>query len=446
MLVIFLSNMVEKNDQIEGNGRLFELFLEKEVWTMLEKLVRSGTYDSEKEVIIQAIKNLHERTKARENGSKGEMSESLSTDLKQIYGFDFEERKKLYWNENKKIVRSPRYLLKILPEFSLPHLTEVEQEQDVKLEVFDEKLATQRQLYGSESIGLNWYFNNRILPVKLAAIVLIQKINKEENAWIELDELKKDFLTYVKQFDFIIRNVIDELKDIISTFPASSGDKNFERKEGRFAHTFVGKLVKKKENKLYDTSDGHYLTGALFEMGLIKAKRVVKKRWGKTMTGKSYKNITNIVYVSITELGLEFAGLNNPLLDFFDKVELAEDNQVYTYEWDNDAPIFSHEEQKFYLDKILPKFEFEHSFVDEMISIGRFEKSGDIKELFERQYLEWLKLNYPQDYQELTGKDDRKLSDFVRMRSLVIMSRLVELGIFVKEPGSKFGPYYLRDK
>ena len=81
-----------------------------------------------------------------------------------------------------------------------------------------------------------------------------------------------------------------------------------------------------------------------------------------------------------------------------------------------------------------------------MISIGRFEKSGDIKELFERQYLEWLKLNYPQDYQELTGKDDRKLSDFVRMRSLVIMSRLVELGIFVKEPGSKFGPYYLRDK
>ena len=56
---------------------------------MLEKLVRSGTYDSEKEVIIQAIKNLHERTKARENGSKGEMSESLSTDLKQIYGFDF---------------------------------------------------------------------------------------------------------------------------------------------------------------------------------------------------------------------------------------------------------------------------------------------------------------------------------------------------------------------
>tara|TARA_B100001123_G_C15231489_1_gene995346 strand:+ start:13 stop:1347 length:1335 start_codon:yes stop_codon:yes gene_type:complete len=444
--------MKEKKDQIQSIGRLFDFHFDETICSMLDNLVKSGMYDTEKDVIIQAIKNLHERTKAREKGSVViETPIGYSSIMKS--GFDFEKQKKEWWIENKKRCSSPKQIA-VPREFIEPVLTDIEMEQDVKLITNDEKLSTQRQLYGNESIGIVRQFHNRILPVKLALMVLVEKINTEKNGWIELENLKKGFSTYTQQFKFLVENTLDDIENngidryTVLTFPEQShkveDDWKFERKQGRFAHYFVGKLVKKKENKFYDTSDEHYLTGALFEMGLIKAKRVVKKRWGRTMTGKSYKNIKNIIYVSPTKLGLDFLGLKNPLIDFFSRTDLDKDGQISNYVFESRG-IFSKEEQDFYIEKILPKFEFEYNFVKEMVSIGRFERSEEIKELFDRKYFEWMKLNYPQDYQELT-KDDEKRRSFVRMRSLSIMARLVELGIFVKEPGSKFGPYYLREK
>ena len=50
---------------------------------------------------------------------------------------------------------------------------------------------------------------------------------------------------------------------------------NEDRKKERYARHFIGKLIKKKENKEYDVIEGHYLTGALFELGLVKGKRIV---------------------------------------------------------------------------------------------------------------------------------------------------------------------------
>jgi hypothetical protein len=58
-------------------------------------------------------------------------------------------------------------------------------------------------------------------------------------------------------------------------------------------------------------------------------------------------------------------------------------------------------------------------------------------------YEKWLESNHTDVYEEIKEKMIDDKSDFTRINSLVIMARLIELGIFEKDPNSRFGPYYL---
>ena len=139
---------------------------------------------------------------------------------------------------------------------------------------------------------------------------------------------------------------------------------------------------------------------------------------------------------------------NNKLLNVDDEPDICDlISDILSESGYSVNSAFSKDEISFYLDKILPKFEFEHHFVDELIKKKRFEKSYQIQELFEERYFVWLEKNFPNDFSKFMKEDNEKSKkDFVRTRSLSIMARLVELGIFVKEPGKKFGPYYVREK
>ena len=73
----------------------------------------------------------------------------------------------------------------------------------------------------------------------------------------------------------------------------------------------------------------------------------------------------------------------------------------------------------------------------------RFEKTADLKDFFEKHYFEWLKDNHKDVHKDLTGRDYKEQTLFIKSQSLMIMARLIELGVFAKEPGTRYGPYYL---
>ena len=60
----------EKEAKMEKNGRFYEFFFDQDVYSKIDELVKSGKYNSEKEVIVQAIKNLYERTSAGKTGKR----------------------------------------------------------------------------------------------------------------------------------------------------------------------------------------------------------------------------------------------------------------------------------------------------------------------------------------------------------------------------------------
>ena len=57
-----MSVMSQKGVKIKENGRFFEFFFDQDVYSKIDELLKKGQYDSEKDVIVQAIKNLYERT------------------------------------------------------------------------------------------------------------------------------------------------------------------------------------------------------------------------------------------------------------------------------------------------------------------------------------------------------------------------------------------------
>ena len=299
----------------------------------------------------------------------------------------------------------------------------------------------------------------------------MKQIEETENDWIELENLKKQFLLDIDEITQKINDdsLLSANEKILDAFPSfiskselfSETEKdrmtfgrnikniqNEDRKKERYARHFIGKLIKKKENKEYDIIEGHYLTGALFELGLVKGKRIKKKKWGRTLTGQSYKNVKNTVYVTPTDIGLEFAKLKNPVIDLLNNYDLGKNTagKIATSALKLFYSTFSDEEITFYQDEILSKFEFEREFVRDLIKKEHFEKSIEIQKLFEEKYFSWLEDKYPSDYEQLMGRDEKSKSSFIRIHSLVIMARLVELDIFVKKAGTKLGPYYLRDK
>jgi hypothetical protein len=78
--------------------------------------------------------------------------------------------------------------------------------------------------------------------------------------------------------------------------------------------------------------------------------------------------------------------------------------------------------------------------VSELIKGGTVESSHLLKDIFEKMYMKFLKTKFP----DRVNSDFKLASYGIRIRALVIMARLIEFGIFKKQPGTKSGPYVIQ--
>ena len=293
--------------------------------------------------------------------------------------------------------------------------------QNVTTENLIKKLP-QHEIYKMPDAGMIHRFHTKILPVKFSLMCLSKMIIEQENPWIDLNKFKVYALDsakfFIKKFD---SSSIQNKFKIHTGFPISKLNNfksdnysylSYARSSKRFTEQFVGRKLRMKEpQKEYDVQMG----GALFEMGLIKAKSEIVNE------SHDFKKI----YVTLSENGKEFVSYKNDLIDF-----------IYNVKANQPSSIFSQQETEFYFKKILPEFEFEYIFVKYLLEHKQIEHTSKIRDLFKKEFFIFCENKF----------DDVKFlntlqNEAVRIRSNTIMGRLMEFGVFTKDPKSKSGPY-----
>ena len=302
------------------------------------------------------------------------------------------------------------------------------------------KKLPQHEIYKMPDAGMIHRFHTKILPVKFSLMCLSKMIIEQESPWIDLNEFKDYALDsakfFIKKFD---SSSIQNKFKIHTGFPISklnnfkSDDDSYlsyARSSKRFTEQFVGRKLRMKDpQKEHDVQMG----GALFEMGLIKAKLDKSKK----------------IIVTLSENGKEFVSYKNELIDF-----------IYNVQANQPSSIFSQQEREFYFKKILPEFEFEHIFVkllleEEKINVTvKDDKDNDKVEIFncsKIKHTSKIRDLFKQEFGKFCKKkfDDVKFvntleEESIRIRSNTIMGRLMEFGVFTKESTRKSGPYTRR--
>ena len=301
------------------------------------------------------------------------------------------------------------------------------------------KKLPQHEIYKMPDAGMIHRFHTKILPVKFSLMCLSKMIIEQENPWIDLNKFKVYALDsakfFIKKFD---SSSIQNKFKIHTGFPISKLNNfksdnysylSYARSSKRFTEQFVGRKLRMKDpQKEHDVQMG----GALFEMGLIKAKLDKSKK----------------IIVTLSENGKEFVSYKNELIDF-----------IYNVQANKPSSIFSQQEREFYFKKILPEFEFEHIFVKllleeeeinvtvkrddkdkvEIFNCSKIEHTSKIRDLFKQEFGKFCKKKF----------DDVKFvntleEESIRIRSNTIMGRLMEFGVFTKESTRKSGPYTRR--
>ena len=301
------------------------------------------------------------------------------------------------------------------------------------------KKLPQHEIYKMPDAGMIHRFHTKILPVKFSLMCLSKMIIEKEKTWIDLNEFKDYALEsakfFIKTFD---SSSIQNKFKIYAGFPISKLNNfksdnysylSYARSSKRFTEQFVGRKLRMKDpQKEHDVQMG----GALFEMGLIKAKLDKSKK----------------IIVTLSENGKEFVSYKNELIDF-----------IYNVQANKPSSIFSQQEREFYFKKILPEFEFEHIFVKllleeeeinvtvkrddkdkvEIFNCSKIEHTSKIRDLFKQEFGKFCKKKFD-DVKFLNTLEEES----IRIRSNTIMGRLMEFGVFTKESTRKSGPYTRR--
>jgi hypothetical protein len=307
------------------------------------------------------------------------------------------------------------------------------------------KRLPQSDIYGLDSAGIIWIFHNRLLPVKFSLLCLSQMIMERNDPWIDLDELKKYVQDSAENFVDRLGNFsdIEDYFGVSTGFPRSfsslrntSNDLDdekillsYSRSKKRFSEQFVGRKLRLRqiENQRM-LSEEYNLGGACFEMDLIHAKTIYKNNSEQNHDNQTKIKMKTKIVVTLNERGLKFASLKNNLIDF-----------IYGHSSIKPETIFSYDEKNFYLNEILPRFEFENNFVKDLIKGGTIESSHYLKKTFEEKYRKFLKMKFP----DQPLPESKWSPDLFRIRAVGVMTRLIEFGIFKKQPGTKSGPYIL---
>jgi len=306
----------------------------------IEQLIASGDYSDIPQFVSVAISNQLEEEASTTKGSvthSGKLSSKV-----EVGQLEMES----HWDSQKLTYRAAN-------QFGLWR----RQLQDLQVE------STKIQPRTSDLI---WYFYNRLLPVKLVIHVLAQIIAIQHKNWIELGDLQvqafefaEGVATKLKNFELSAKMARN--KKLSTGLPASrmelvgfrgtskrKKEEKLIRGRTRFMDQIVGKYVSK--NKI--------VSGACFDLGLI---------------GVQQRNET--IYVSLSELGKEFALLENPIL-YKDLFEAA----------------FSDKEVSFVLHKIYSRFKLEAKIVKNIIEWLKKKSltSSQIDELFRSELTEFI--------------------------------------------------------
>jgi hypothetical protein len=278
------------------------------------------------------------------------------------------------------------------------------------------KKLPQHKIYGLSGVGMIHRFHTKIFPVKFSLMCLSRMIEEADNPWISLTELKRYTLYSAKIFlEKFNSSPIENKFKINAGFPNQEpkldADEvdwlSYARSSKRFTEQFVGRKLQKG--------------GALFEMGLIEAKTPNFDE--DEIVGGSRDSKIGKIYLTLSENGKKFVSYKNDLINF-----------IYNSKQNEPDSIFSQQEREFYFKKILPGYKFENDFVAYLMKHEQIEHTQEIKTWFKEKFLKFCNSEFPDV--EITLKDND-----VRMYSNTIMNRLMEFGVFAKDPKSKSGPY-----
>jgi len=364
------------------SGSMLNIFLDSNLIDQIKKIQKNQNLKDESDVVIRAIHHYYEKiiSDVAEQQDKFENEFSQNTFDGKLELEKLEKILELIESEN---------LIERLP---------------------------QHKIYNMAGAGMIHRFQTKILPVKFSLMCLSKMIVEQNSPWVDLNEFKKYTLesakVFVAKFD---SSPIQNKFKVKTGFPTlkfnnskSEHDSylSLARSAKRFTEDFVGRKLQKHE--------GVQMGGACFEMGLIKAK-LSEYDEIETNSGK--------IYVTLSESGMKFASYNNQLIDF-----------VFNITQNEPSSVFSQQEREFYFKEILPKFSFENKFVKYLMENEVIHHSSQIKEWFQKEFMAFSQSEFPQE-------DVALPENMVRIHSNTIMSRLMELGVFTKEPKFKSGPY-----
>ena len=379
-------------------GSMLQIFLELNIIEQIKQIQKNENLKDAREVIIRAIQNY----------SKKNIDFYKPDDSQHYFGDDISHAT---FDGNIDMEKLENLFAQITSENLI-------------------KKLPQHEIYGISGAAMIARFQTKILPVKFSLLCLSQMMIDQESPWIDLNELKQYTLDSAKIFikNFYSSSIQNKLKanagfPILKQNEFRSNEDSllvYARSCKRFQEQFVGRKLHPKE---LEKNDSVFMGGSLFEMKLIQAKT-------STFENKKLRNSheTNLgkIYVTLSENGKEFVSYKNDLINF-----------IYNDKENEPSSIFSQQETKFYFKKILPEFKFENIFVEHLMKTKQIEHTRNIKKWFKEEFLNFCK-------SEFSGKDVSLQENTIRIYSNTIMSRLMEFGVFTKDPTRKSGPYTRR--
>jgi hypothetical protein len=391
----------EKSTFSSNSGTMFHIFLESELMETIKHIQKNENLKNEGEVITHLIENYVKKNVIQQNQIKHEISKTTFDESKYqssivtVGDLEFDGRIQFHKLE------------KILAQVTSENLI---------------KKLPQHKIYGLSGVGMIHRFHTKIFPVKFSLMCLSRMIEEADNPWISLTELKRYTLYSAKIFlEKFNSSPIENKFKINAGFPNQEpkldADEvdwlSYARSSKRFTEQFVGRKLQKHE--------GIQMGGALFEMGLIEAKTPNFDE--DEIVGGSRDSKIGKIYLTLSENGKKFVSYKNDLINF-----------IYNSKQNEPDSIFSQQEREFYFKKILPGYKFENDFVAYLMKHEQIEHTQEIKTWFKEKFLKFCNSEFPDV--EITLKDND-----VRMYSNTIMNRLMEFGVFAKDPKSKSGPY-----
>lgn len=356
---------------------LIKFDLESDLFKHIEELIRDGKYEDILQFIRIAISNQLQEEKA---GIQSKQIRKQAYDSIKKSSIGFEQQPEVFLNLSHQLTQS------------LSKWKELESDFDI----------------GESS--LIWSFYNRFFPLKIIVIQLAKLISPEK-PWVDIEELKEtavlmaqDRCRILKEYESdkqVSRNKRlsiglplhpIELEGLRRKKDIRDMEERITSSKRRFMRQFIGRY--------YESKNDEYFSGACFDLGLMSVK----------LSG-------NKCLVSLTDLGKEFAILDNPIF----------------HEVDFDK-AFSDQEMKLIYEKVIPQFKIEKKIVDNVIELLKTKSSfypKKIEPVFRKYENEILTFYYRKksDGSFVKPLTQKKKDDTIIAARVSTMGRLAEIGI-----------------